>query len=278
MKHLGHLLLIVMLFSGCAQLTLRQADQQSFTIKSPQTGQSYEISVLLPVDYDTQKTYPSVYLIDGHWHYLNVAADVQRYMEQDKIEDIILIGIAYDGLAPNTLGGFSKISELRIDDLTFPKNVDTASLGGKSFEFRAFLADNLVPVIENMYATNADRRTLMGHSLGGYFGIWEMLTFSDSSLFTQIEAGSPALWWADGYLLEQEAAHKASAKALPFDLHTTMGDLESVTWNTFFDEFEARLEENKHPELRYVFERYPKGHTANAEEGFREGLKYFFGK
>ncbi|MEO1448570.1 MAG: alpha/beta hydrolase-fold protein [Bacteroidota bacterium] len=279
MKYFGIVLLaIVWLCSGCAQLTLKDADEHSFSIESPQTGERYEISILLPAGYSTEKSYPSVYLIDGHWHYLYTAAAAKRLMEQDKIEDVILIGIAYDGLAPNTLGGFSKISELRIDDLTFPKNVDTDSMGGKAFEFRSFLADNLIPIIEEQYATSSERRTLMGHSLGGYFGIWEMFTFPDSSLFTQIEAGSPALWWADGYLMEQEAALSKTDQPLPFDLHTTMGSLESVTWNTFFDEFEERLETSKHPELRYVFERYPKGHTANAEEGFRQGLLYFFGR
>lgn len=278
MKQFPFLLLAILLWSACAQVTLQDANEQSFTIESPQTGQTYEISVLLPADYSTEKTYPSVYLIDGHWHYLNVAADAKRMMEQGEIEDIILVGIAYDGLAPNTLGGFGTISELRIDDLTFPKNEDSARLGGKAFEFREFIKDDLIPAVEDLYSTNSDRRTLMGHSLGGYFGIWEMFTFSDSSLFTQIEAGSPALWWADGYLMAQEAAHAEADKALPFDLHTTMGSLESVTWNAFFDEFEARLETSKHPELRYIFERYPKGHTANAEEGFRQGLLYFFGQ
>jgi hypothetical protein len=263
---------------SCETLTLRQADETTFTLDSPDTGQSYEITVLLPPTYDADRRYPSVYLLDGHWHYLNVAADAQQMMAAGDIEDIILVSIAYADLNPNGLEGYATISSLRIDDLTAAKNLPEDERGGKSLAFRQFLVGDLIPRIEADYATGPAQRTLMGHSLGGYFGIWEMLTFSDRSPFVNVEAGSPALWWTDGQLLGELEAAQAEGLALPFDLHTTMGTLESVVWNAFFDEFEARIKAAAFPGLTYDFERYPKGHTANAEVGFREGLIYFFGR
>jgi predicted alpha/beta superfamily hydrolase len=278
MKNFIGLLLLLSLLAGCDRLTLRSAEQESFRLSSAQTGQDYEISVLLPPDYDETASYPTVYLIDGHWHFGHAAADAQRMMEKGDIRDVLLVGIAYADLRGNGLQGYARISELRIDDLTFPKNVDTASLGGKAFEFRAFIKDDLIPSIEDRYAASSEERTLMGHSLGGYFGIWEMFTFADTaSLFVNIESGSPALWWADGYLLEEAERLQQAGTSLPFRLHTTMGSLESVTWNTFFDEFEARLQDYAFPGLSWTSERYAEGHTATASTGFEAGLLYFFG-
>ncbi|GAB4419436.1 MAG: hypothetical protein OHK0039_31810 [Bacteroidia bacterium] len=269
---------LMLLLPACETWTLRRAAEETFTLASADTGQRYELTVLLPPDYDPNGSYPSVYLIDGHWHYFNVAADALQLMEAGTIEPVIVIGIAYADLKPNGLGGYATISELRIDDLTEVKHRPEDERGGQAAAFRRFIAQDLIPRIESDYAADPAQRTLMGHSLGGYFGIWEMLTHRDSSLFTRIEAGSPALWWGDGHLMSLLDSTHAAGAALPFDLHTTMGSLESVVWNTFFDEFEARLESYAFDGLRYRFERYPKGHTANAEPGFRDGLLYFFGR
>lgn len=274
---LSFLLLIPFLWS-CETFVLRNATEEQQILTSGDTGYSYEITVLLPPNYDPNVTYPSVYLIDGHWHYLNVAGDAQQLMNTGEIESIILVSIAYADLNPSSLNDFGVISEYRVDDLTFPKNNETDERGGASFEFRKFLKEDLIPFVEANYSTDATNRTLMGHSLGGYLGIWEMLTYPDSSLFQNIEAGSPALWWADGYLLsELNEAHENSV-TLPFNLHTTMGSLESVVWNAFFDEFVERLDDMQFPGLTYKVQTYPKGHTANAEVGYKDGLIYFFGQ
>jgi len=279
MKPYYYLGLIGLLFlSGCAQLTLRNATEESFVLSSDDTGFSYEITVLLPPDYDESRTYPSVYLVDGHWHYLHVASDAKKLMQKGEIEDVILVGIAYEGLAPNTLGGYGQISELRIDDLTSVKNVEEDERGGKSAAFRDFFVNDLIPEVESRFSTDAVERTLMGHSLGGYFGIWEMLTFHENSLYDNVHSGSPALWWADGFLMAEEERVAREELMLPFDFHTDMGELEGVTWNAFFDEFEERLGESDHPGLNAEFKRYPRGHANNAEKGFREALLHFFGQ
>lgn len=277
MRYFCWLIPLLLLLSSCENLTLRNAEQESFTLASPQTGLSYEITVLLPPNYSETSNYPSVYLIDGHWHYPNVAADAQQYMEKGEIQDIILIGIAYANIDSKTLGGYAEISRLRIDDLTATTNSPGDTLGGEAAAFREFIKAELIPAVEDRYATDGSERTLMGHSLGGYLGFWEMFTFPDSSLFVNIEAGSPALWWTDGELLDSEMAIFEAGTPLPFNLHTTMGTLESVTWNTFFDEMEDRITTHQHEGLTAVFERYDKGHSANAEVGFREGLLHFFG-
>ncbi|MCI4667232.1 MAG: alpha/beta hydrolase-fold protein [Bacteroidia bacterium] len=277
MKKVLLILFLVPLLWSCTSEDLDSYTEDVFSITSGFTEQNYEITVLRPVQLDPTKEYPLVFLLDGHWHYPQVSKDVEKMYRAGDISQVILVGIAYEGLNPNGLAGYSRISELRIDDFTFPKNNDGDEFGGKAENFRNFLEKELLVKLQQDYPEDASERTVMGHSLGGYYGIWEMLTNSDSSIFRNVEAGSPALWWADGFLtaLTADLAAQNSA-SLPFDLHTTMGTLESVTWNAFFDDFEGRLMDRNFENLTYKFERYPRGHAANAEVGFREGIKYFF--
>ena len=75
--------------------TLQGVEEEVFQLSSSDTGYEYEITVLLPPNYDDSQTYPSVYLLDGHWHYPHAAADAQRMMNAGEIEPILLISIAY---------------------------------------------------------------------------------------------------------------------------------------------------------------------------------------
>jgi len=279
-KYILSLGLLLLLF-GCQDRVAEFDGYQleEFEIASANTGQDYRIEILRPNPLDAGRTYPFVFLIDGHWHFPAVGQSLRRLHRNEELEPIVLVSIAFAGLNPNGLEGYSRISELRIDDLTSVKNSSESEFGGKSQAFRDFIQFELLPRVQADYPENPQERTLMGHSLGGYFGLWNMLIFEDSSrLFPNIHAGSPALWWADGHLMEVEAQRAESLNDLPVDLHTTMGSLESVVWNTFFDEFEERMNSRDYESFSHSFERYPRGHSANAAPGFEEALKYFFSK
>lgn len=276
MRKLLLLGVIIPLFLSCTTEDPNYFEEK-FSIDSGNTGQSYEMTIYRPSQLDANQQHPFVFLLDGHWHYNQVLKDLQALQSSGGAADIILVGIAYEGLNPNGLAGYGRISELRVDDFTATKNNPEDQLGGKSVAFRDFIKDELLPELQSKYPEDPSQRTVMGHSLGGYFGVWEMFTYSDSSLFKNVHAGSPALWWDDGDLmsLEENFAGNGS-RVLPFHFHTTMGTMETVVWNTFFDEFEERLGDRNYDELEYVFERYPRGHAANAEPGFASALNIFF--
>lgn len=277
MKKLLWLGFLIPLFWSCTTQNLDTYTEEKFSISSTYTGQSYEMTVLRPTQFEPNTLYPIIFLLDGHWHYNQVSKDLLDFQEEGIAENVILVGIAYEGLNPNGLEGYGRISELRIDDFTFTKNQPSDTYGGKSEAFRNFLENELLPELQSRYPEDPSERTLMGHSLGGYFGVWEMFTYPENSLFKNIHAGSPALWWDDGYLMNQEREYAASGPGeLDFSFHSSMGSMESVVWNTFFDEFEARIDSQQYPGLEYQFERYPKGHAANAEPGFYDALGTFF--
>jgi len=83
-------------------------------------------------------------------------------------------------------------------------------LGGEE-KLRAFLADVLLPDIARRHPVDARRTILLGHSFGGMFALG--LFYARPTLFGQIVAISPSLWWQDHYLLARERAFVARAQA-----------------------------------------------------------------
>jgi predicted alpha/beta superfamily hydrolase len=80
--------------------------------------------------------------------------------------------------------------------------------------FRAFLEKELVPFIDATYRTKPDDRCLVGHSYGGLFSSWVLLT--TPSLFQRYIIVSPSLWYAERMMFKlqkEQADVLAAAKA-----------------------------------------------------------------
>jgi predicted alpha/beta superfamily hydrolase len=66
--------------------------------------------------------------------------------------------------------------------------------------FRSFIADQVFPFIAAHYPVTNDR-TFIGHSYGGLFGTYILLTKPD--MFCRYIIVSPSLWFDNGLLLKQ---------------------------------------------------------------------------
>ncbi len=113
----------------------------------------------------------------------------------------ILVTIGYPGDSPDA-GGL-----LRARDLTFEGCPDyftghplsrgqlAPEDGAKNFcgaaEFQSFIGEELIPEIDRRYETIVGERSYFGHSMGGAFGLFTLLT--EPSLFKNYIVSSPAL-------------------------------------------------------------------------------------
>jgi len=158
----------------------------------------FHIYVRVPEQYDQKPDhYPVVYLLDGgqtfpmlgsFYRYLSFAGDVP---------DLIIVGIAYGT-------DDWKQGNLRSTDFT-AKSTERAHYGGAPF-FQQFLAQQLLPFVEEKYRTDNSRRIIFGQSLGGQFVLYSALTKPD--LFWGHIASNPALHRNLPFFLE---AHHAVA-------------------------------------------------------------------
>ena len=154
--------------------------------------------VHLPESYSTSQAanYPVIYLLDGE-HNLGGLAAILHYYGHFRLPEMIVVGISND---------VNRTRDLTPTVVTSRHDVAVESSGGAS-EFRAFLAEELIPHIDATFSTS-EHRVLIGHSFAGLFTIDTLLKQSD--LFTHYVALDPSLDWDDGQWLEQSLVDLAS--------------------------------------------------------------------
>ena len=176
------------------------ARTESDSIKSAQTGATYQLAIYLPASYGgNTKAYPVIYALDGDavnppsGRFENLKTILER-----KGIDAILVGI----------GGTAR----RSTDYTLPGAVP----------YHDFLTKELVPFVEAKYRTDKAKRILTGHSLSGSMtgyvlfmeGASTDLTFSHFLSFD----GSYGFQQAETESLEQKMYDVRKEKTLPATL------------------------------------------------------------
>ena len=176
---------------------------ETYLVHSQHVNQTFKIQVMRPIQKRGEVLrLPTLYATDG-----NLAFDVLKglcwsaQMSGHLALRFVLVGIGYPTDSP--LSG----TLLRMRDLTFPgypqlcteappwEDVLVPDRGAKLFcgaeEFQQFLADELVPFIEERCGTRDQERTYFGHSLGAGFGLFTLFTRPD--LFRNYILSSPGL-------------------------------------------------------------------------------------
>ena len=175
----------------------------TFTLRSEVLGETRRINVYAPAGYAASDALrlPVLYMPDGGLHedFLHVAGLVQVASLNGTMRPFLLVGIE------NTE---------RRRDLTGPTAVasdrEIAPRVGGSAAFRAFLRDELRPVVDSLYRTT-DETALVGESLAGLFVVETLVV--EPGLFDTYVAIDPSLWW-DGGRLAAEAAARLGGRPL----------------------------------------------------------------
>ena len=187
---------------------------ESFTIASSIMHETRRINVYRPPAARRSRSAISViYMPDGGLaeDFPHVATDIDRAIAAHDMQPVMLVGIE------NTE---------RRRDMTGPTRVKSdsaiaAHVGG-SAAFRAFIRDELMPVIAHRYG-RARTTGIIGESLAGLF-VMETL-FADPDLFDVYISLSPSLWWNDQSLLRSAESRLRAAPSIRARLHfATAGD------------------------------------------------------
>jgi predicted alpha/beta superfamily hydrolase len=178
-------------------------------IHSKLTGADYELFIATPADYrKSGKSYPVVYLLDADYSFALVRNVVQHFVEREDLPPMILVAIAYPGAATNR--ETYKMNRTRDYTPVFAPDggygAEYQKVSGGGAKFRAFIAAELAPYIENRFPAQPGDRTLIGHSYGGLFATYVLLT--EPSLFKRYIIVSPSLWYSKriAFAMEEEAA------------------------------------------------------------------------
>lgn len=141
-------------------------------ISSNYTGVSYPLKVYLPHNYDAGKQFPVIYVLDAEWRFETVADSIDK----NRLE-VILVGV-----------------ENYVDEQY--KHREDYSQWPLAKDYFDFLTQELAPVIESTYSTDATNRTIMGHSLTGLFVGLALLIDDHHSPFFHHHVSFDGSFWA----------------------------------------------------------------------------------
>ncbi len=176
----------------------------SHSIASGPLGESRTINVVLPASYEQEpaKRYPVLYLIDGgiQQDLLHVAGAAHLGALWGRSAEVIVVGVETKDRRKELVGPTS--------DPELLKRYPTA---GSSAQFRAFVRDEVMPLIERSYRVDG-RDAVLGESLAGLFIVETYL--NEPGLFDAYAAIDPSLWW-DNEALSKSAANIGDRQEWP---------------------------------------------------------------
>jgi len=167
---------------------------------------------------------PVLYVTDANGLF-GSAVDIVRFLQlSDHLPPLVVVGIGYP------MGALEETVIVRTRDLTptvdpgFVRIFPGQTLMGGADRFLAFIVDELQPWVQGRYRVDADDSAYFGHSQGGLFGTWVLLT--RPSTFRRYGIGSPSLWWDDDMMFGYEAAYAAAHRDLPAKVFFSVGAFE----------------------------------------------------
>jgi predicted alpha/beta superfamily hydrolase len=244
------------------------------TLFSESVKDTFSIFINLPKDYQKKKNqnFPVIFLLDANV-YFNIVADAMK----ENNSNAILVGIGYKD--------FIMMDSLRNRDYTFPIALaqDSFPISGSADNFLSFIKSDLLPYIDKTYRTDTSNRTLMGHSLGGYFTFYalEQEIISKINSFKNYVAASPSLWYYNNYLIKQFQNISGNDNTNQQTLFLTFGareDTEDGETGTEgldnFNSFAILLSNKRFKNIKVKSEVYPSfGHMETAVPTFTKSLQ-----
>jgi predicted alpha/beta superfamily hydrolase len=159
-------------------------DSRYHRLEAKAVEQTYHLFVRLPESYEGTgaREYPTVYLLDGGLTYPLLSGYYRYLTLGEEIPEAILVGISY---------GTEERSEGNSRSRDFTAEANDRDYWGGAPRFQRMLREELLPLIERTYRSDASRRVIFGQSLGGQFVLFTALT--DPGLFWGHVASNPAL-------------------------------------------------------------------------------------
>jgi predicted alpha/beta superfamily hydrolase len=244
-------------------------DTEMRSLASKYAGRTYEIDVALPKDYSRESArYPVLYVLDAEYNFGCVAYIARRLVKNGDIPKVLVVGVAYDTTE-------DEFEVLRVRDCTPPSDMYGERSGGAE-NFASFFAKELIPEIDRLYRTIPGDRTIVGHSIGGFFGAY--LLFRHPGLFGKYLIVSPSLWYANEVMFRYEGEFASSHRALPAEVYLSTGKDESDRMIRTTERMVRTLKERSYAGL-WMKSLIPEGehHRSIFPSAFTKGLQWLFG-
>lgn len=202
---------------------------EQWTMRSRLLNRSYRIFVSKPAGVPPESGYPVLYLLDANsvFHTAVEAMRLQgRRPDRTGVVPAVIVGVGYESEGPFDDSRFYDFTPAPNETTDTKKDGTPLPPQGGAEAFQSFIIDELKPLIEREIPIDRSRQAFFGHSLGGLFVLYTLLTRSES--FRTFIAGSPSIHWNKSLLLEKEKMLVSHLEQHPRDIDVWMswGELE----------------------------------------------------
>jgi len=167
---------------------------------------------------------PTLYVSDANGMFAS-AVDTVRFMQLSAhLPPMLVVGIGY------RMGGIAGTEVVRARDFTpthdprFQRAFPDHTLLGGADRFLGFIRAELQPWVRARYDVDPGDATFFGHSMGGLFATYALLT--EPGTFAKYGIGSPSLWWHDDMMFGYEERYAASHTDLAARVFVAVGEYE----------------------------------------------------
>jgi predicted alpha/beta superfamily hydrolase len=205
-------------------------DTRVHPLPNAATGRKYEVWVDLPPSYfENDKPYPVVFTTDADYGFPLIRSLRRRIGAKGRnVEDFVLVGLSYG------VGEASMPSKRRDYTPSDPfargavgaGTYDRASTYGQADAYRDYIERDVFPLIAREYRVDMRRKVYIGHSLGGLFGSYVLLT--KPAMFSHYVLGSPSLWFDRRMIFDLEKRYASTQRDLPARVLLSIGAYETT--------------------------------------------------
>lgn len=229
------------------------------SIKSIILNEQRFFRVVVPEGYDDNQStkYDVLYVTDGEWN-VEITSQIQTFLRQnDFMPQNIIVAVNHRN---------------RDKDLT-PTGGENPSVFGGADKFLSFLDKELIPYINKKYLTSGNN-ALFGHSLGGLFATYALLT--NPQVFDTYIAADPSFWW-DKRWLNKLAAEKLHGSAFDNKMLYITGRGDSQSEGMGIVAMDSVLRAVAPKALRWKIVDYP-GETHNSVKfkSIYDGMRFMY--
>jgi predicted alpha/beta superfamily hydrolase len=193
-------------------------------IHSKITGQDYRIYVALPGSYadNSTRAYPALFTLDADYSFAIARNIVEHLGDRRRIRETLVFGIAYANRDAYRANRTRDYTPTFVAEGGYGPQFQ--KLSGGAPKFRAFIARELMPLLEARYRLTRER-AIVGHSFGGLFVAWCLMEQPD--LFSGHIGVSPSLWYDNGLLLDRKRMSFAASGLRDVRAYFAVGALET---------------------------------------------------
>jgi predicted alpha/beta superfamily hydrolase len=212
------------------------------TIKSSILNEERTLNIYLPLQYDSSKVYPVIYLLDGSINedFLHIVGLVQFFNMSFQMPDFIIVGIGnVDRKRDFTF--HTELIDLKTD---YPTT-------GHSAKFIEFIEKELQVYVQNQYKVN-DVKYIIGQSLGGLLATEILLKMPE--LFSHYFIVSPSLWWDNESLLKNAVKLLKDHSDIKAYVYMSAGEFEDIRMRHGTEEIYEYLKSSGMKNLKVDFQ------------------------